>query len=224
VKTLRQIRLIGLIGLLSSCSNETFYIDDKFNGFFAETEWTYEFKKDGTFKFYTEGHYGNNEFKGRYVISDSTVFLNPDTDWQTFDGVIKPRLRIMNKECLRDYDNNYYCKNYEIIDNLNNKEFEFQEKAISIIDTLSIVKREKERLLTIEQDNHSVLDGEPEIRISYTGIIVIDRKEFHQFYVERLALLNTWRSLDLLVTKSPLTIYEPLDVRDSLRLIYREEE
>ncbi|MFM7854741.1 MAG: hypothetical protein ACKO96_23155, partial [Flammeovirgaceae bacterium] len=107
---------------------------------------------------------------------------------------------------------------------LNNKEFEFQEKAISIIDTLSIVKREKERLLTIEQDNHSVLDGEPEIRISYTGIIVIDRKEFHQFYVERLALLNTWRSLDLLVTKSPFTIYGPLDFRDSLRLIYRETE
>ncbi|MFM7852561.1 MAG: hypothetical protein ACKO96_11755, partial [Flammeovirgaceae bacterium] len=56
-------------------------------------------------KFYTEGRYGNNEFKGRYVISDSTVFLNPDTDWQTFDGVIKPRLRIMNNECLREAPN-----------------------------------------------------------------------------------------------------------------------
>jgi hypothetical protein len=224
VKKLRIIRLIGLVGLISSCSNGTLYMEDKFNGFWAETEWTYEFKKDATFKFYAKGHYGNKEFKGRYIISDSTVFLNPDTDWQTSDGVIKPRLRIMNKECLRDYDNNYYCKNYETIEKLNDKEFEFQEKAISIIDTLSIVKKAKERLMAIEQDNWNVLDGEPEIRISYTGIIVIDRKEFHQFYVERLALLDTWRSLDFLVTKSPFTIFEHPDIRDSLRLIYKETE
>ncbi len=197
-------------------------MDDKFNGFWAETEWTYDFKKDGTFKFYAKGHYDTNEYTGRYIISDSTVFLNPDTDWQTFDGVIKSRLKIMNKECLRDYDNNFYCKNYEIIDSLNDKEFEFQQKAISIIDTLSIVKKEKDRLKGIEQDNENVLDGDPEIRISYTGIIVVNRKEFHQFYLEKVALLNTWRNLDFLVTKKPFTIYEHLGVRDSLRVIYKE--
>jgi hypothetical protein len=219
---MRIILLIGLVELTSSCSNEALYMDDKFNGLWAETEWIYEFRMDGTFNFRTNGHYGNSEHKGRYIISDSIVFINPDTDWPMFDGVLRPRLKIVNKDCLRDYDNNFYCKDYETINEINNDEFEFKEKVISIIDTLSIVTKEKSRLMKIKQDNFSVLDGGPEIRISYNGIIVIDRREFHQFYVDRLALLNHWKNLNFLVTKKPLAIYERLSRVDSMKLVYKE--
>lgn len=221
VKALKQILIVGLLGLITSCSDGTKYINEQFTGYWAETEWTYKFKQDGTFRFIANGHIDTGEYKGRYIISDSTIFLNPDTDWQTFNGVIKPRLKIFNKECLRDYENNFYCKGYETIDKLNEKEFEFQSKIISILDTMSMVKEEKERLIKIK-DNRA-LKVDPEVRIMYSGIIVIDRQEFHQFSVERVTMFDTWRGLDFLVRKRPIEIYEHLSIGDSLRLVFKEK-
>ena len=221
MKKTKNMFALGIMVFMMTCTNRATFVDEKFNGYWASTEWIYEFNKDGTFKFIVNGHYDFSEYNGRYIISDSIIFLNPDTDWQVFHGVIKQKLKIIDSECLRDYDNNFYCKNHNIVGELSEKELEFQTKTIDILDTLSIVRQEKKRLSKYEQK--TAFGDDLEVKIRYSGIIVVKKQEFHLFQLEQTDLLNTWILLDVMVKKKPFEIYEHISVRDSLKLIYKSK-
>jgi hypothetical protein len=105
----KHIRTVFILALLTSCADKKEYLNKTYEGHWMETVWTYQFKDNGEFIFKTEGHYDYSQEKGRYILVDSVLLLNPDTDWSTLHGVLKTRLKIVSPECIRDYDNNFYC-------------------------------------------------------------------------------------------------------------------
>ncbi len=91
---------ILLLLVLSSCEYE--YIEQKYEGYFYETKWIYDFNIDGTYKSSSFGHLGVEGVfdSGRYSIINSTIQLYP---------------RIDDSE-LRDYRKFFVVSNQEIID------------------------------------------------------------------------------------------------------------
>lgn len=217
-----KLILTGLLLQLTSCYRNSVgsnlnYIDKKFTGFWAETEWTYEFRKDGHFQFKSAGHYDFAEYSGTYIILDSLIFTNPDSDWQLFDGVIKSRLKIINSNCIRDYDNNFYCLSIDTIEKLNEREFDFQEIVLSLLDTLPITKTKKDKLkLRIGENDFD----STKIEFIYDGIIIDKKRELHLFKLQKSDLREIRTYESYLVNKNPFEIYQHTPKRDSLILIY----
>lgn len=194
-------------------------MDKNFQGLWAETTWIYEFKSDGHFKLKAEGHYDFAEYSGTYIINDGIVFLNPDSDWQLLDGTLKPRLKIINSECLRDFDDNFYCSSIESTNKMIEREWEFKSKMISLLDTLSITKQEKEK--TELTKGESTL-GDFVVSFKYDGIIVDKKRELHAFILDKSDYLNSWTIERYLINKAPFEIYQHTTRRDSLVLIYKD--
>jgi hypothetical protein len=121
------------------------FIDKIYQGHWAETDWTYSFKKDGSFVFTTLGHFGNTTHTGKYSIIDNIILLNPDSDWGSFHGVLKEKLKIVNRDCLRDFDSNYYCLDWEVLEEYKEQEYFFQENTIRILDSIPMVCRGKKK-------------------------------------------------------------------------------
>lgn len=219
MKTYRTILAIGLILLTLSCTNKDNYIDNKFAG----TEFTYEFKKDRTYKFTGHWAFEDLEYKGRYTISDNIIFLIPDYDSHLFRGLLKPTLKIIDSQCLRDNDNNFYCTDNETVKKLDSVEYKFQEETVSILDTLQAVREERDLL---ENRNYSYRKKHKtgpivsDLFVDYGGIIVVDRREFHLFqYVKTDSSYRSPRQylLRLLVSKKPFEIYRLYDLQELLR-------
>lgn len=198
----KTIIILGLLLSIISCDDRLNYFNKTYEGLWAETRWIYKFKKDGTFKFITEGHYDFSEHSGNYIIKDSIMFLNPDTDWPMLDGVLKTRLRIMSSDCIRDFDNNYYCMTTDSINEFIEQKYVFNEKAVEVIDNLNVVKDEKNRI-----SSHHKGDS-LEFSIDYNGIIVVNRKEYHIFSLDRWTIEGSRRYLTFLVTKRPFEVYQ----------------
>ncbi|NOT76649.1 MAG: hypothetical protein HOP08_17095 [Cyclobacteriaceae bacterium] len=196
---------IGLILiLLSSCKEKGQFLDKKYEGFWAGTYWTYEFKKNGRFIFKSEGHYGNVEDSGFYFVGDSLILLNPSTDFYALDEALKTRLKIINNSCIRDFDSNYYCVVVDTIVRLSELELTFQNRVIEIVDTLQIVKDEKERVASYYHDKEEL-----KFKVMYDGIIVIDNLEFHSFNLYRYDLIEEQKYyLTFLATKKPFEIFQ----------------
>jgi hypothetical protein len=47
----------------------------KFSGWWADTQWNFEFRSDGSFKRNSGGHYGNTNVLGKYEIKHDTIHL-----------------------------------------------------------------------------------------------------------------------------------------------------
>ncbi|MBI3221196.1 MAG: hypothetical protein HYZ44_16930 [Bacteroidetes bacterium] len=179
-------------------------MDKKYEGFWADTWWTYEFNRDGQFIFRSEGHYGNVVDSGFYVIKDSLMFLNPTTDWPVFHDVLKTKLRIIDSNCLRDFNSNYYCTSVVTINQLNEKEWAFQDNVIFILDNLQIVKDKKESISSKYPKTEDL-----GFRIIYSGILIIDHKEFYKFDLSMYDLTHgPLICLSFLATKEPFDIFE----------------
>lgn len=193
-------------------------MDTQFQGYWADTSWTYEFKANGQFVFKSDGHYGKVEDEGFYLIKDNLLFLNPNTDWHTFDGVLKTRLRILSKDCIRDFDNNYYCVSLDTLNQLNEKEWAFKSRVIEIVDTLQIVEHEKKRVASNYPENEKL-----DFEIMYNQIVVIDGKEFHEFNLGRYDIKDGRLSyLTFLAKKEPFEIAEYGRSGNEISIIYKE--
>lgn len=51
-------------------------IEGNYYGSWASTTWEYHFKKDQSFSFKSNGHFGNTNSYGNYSIKDDTLILN----------------------------------------------------------------------------------------------------------------------------------------------------
>jgi len=174
-------------------------IDKTFSGMWAETEWTYIFRKDGLFIFESNGHYGNTREMGSYFIVDSSIYLTPNSDWLLLDGVLKTKLKMVDKECVRDAENNFYCQRWEDVSEKSEMEYQFQQYAISIMDSLNCVMDCKEEMI----DHKDFKDA----KIEYDRIFMINKEEFHKFDLVRYDLKGRSQWLRLLVRKHPFEIY-----------------
>jgi gamma-glutamylcyclotransferase (GGCT)/AIG2-like uncharacterized protein YtfP len=211
-----KIIVFGLLLCLISCDDRKLYFDKTFEGLWAETFWTYEFKSDGTFKFITNGHYSDSEYSGDYIIKDSLIFLDADTDWPVLDGVLKTRLSIISENCLRDFDNNYYCVTIDSMNDFISKQYEFNERVIKLIDELEEVRDEKRRISTYDNGDHY------KFRIKYDGIIVIDKREYHCFNFNQATFEDSRTFLTFLVTENPFEIYQHDNAGNKLTKVYHE--
>ncbi len=146
---------------------------EPYEGFWASTQIVYTFKKDGSFTFETDGHYGSVKNEGTYAILDSVLLLNPTTDAQLYHGVLKTRLKLMPDGCLRDYNNYHYCHSIELINESNRRINEFSNQAIKVLDTFTVIHRLK------KQYNPEIGDEPPSF--SYEGILLVDAQEYHVF-------------------------------------------
>lgn len=50
-------------------------MEKKFQGWWSTTNWTFDFKLDGSYKRISTGHYGNTTVNGTYRINKDTVYL-----------------------------------------------------------------------------------------------------------------------------------------------------
>jgi hypothetical protein len=71
--TSRNLSIIIVVAFSLSSNAQT--IEKTFAGWWADTWWTFDFKKDGTYKRTSLGHYGNTEVKGNYKIYNDSVQL-----------------------------------------------------------------------------------------------------------------------------------------------------
>lgn len=199
----RLILIVVILGLPFGCTKSSGTcepIHAKYEGYWAETLWTYDFEPNGNFIFRASGHYGNVVDSGTYLTGDNMIFLNPRSDWHVLAGVLKTRLKIIDSGCLRDFDSNYYCISIDDIDELSAKEFLFQDKVKTILDTTYLVRVEKERI----EKRYK----EPYIHIVYNGIIVIDGNEFHEFNLKSYTInVGAEVHLSFFSTKEPFDIF-----------------
>ncbi len=199
-----------------SCNFKQNHISQRYEGMWAETLWVYDFRSDGKFNFKSEGHLGGEPNTGTYAIIDSLILLNPDTNWGRGTG-LSDRLKIINANCIRDFNNNFYCVIIDSINMLNEPEYKFQASVILIIKSLEIVKDEIVRVQSVNTDKQNDYQEAP--TIEYQGIIVINKKEFHEFDLMRYELPGEHYYLRFLTSKKPLQIHL-LNNKNEIDLVY----
>lgn len=197
-------------------SSKIDFIGKEFHGFWAETSWKYKFAKDGSFTFKCEGHYDFNTYKGIYTVLDSIILLIPDSDWQVFDGVLETKLRIMSNECIRDFNDNFYCTSTDSINFYNDKKYEFQEKMMALLDSLPETKSAKKEALS--------RDSTVKFRYGYNRIIVVNKIEYHAFDLDKMYEDDgrSYTQETFLIKKQPFEIYLHDLKGNALSLIYKE--
>jgi hypothetical protein len=69
------------IALLAQDSNR--HLAGKYEGWWADSYWTYIFDRNNSYQFKTAGHFGITKTIGHFLISEDTIFLTPfSTDQQ----------------------------------------------------------------------------------------------------------------------------------------------
>jgi len=197
-----KFKILGLILLLTACESKTRTIEGKFIESGYNDHRSYDFKRDGTFTFRNRlGH--DTAATGTYIISNDIMFLDPDTDFHDRD--IRVKLKVLSNDCLRDYDNIYYCSDSLQCEKVVSEDYAFQEEVVSILDTLPEITRQKERLDSIDGKFGGKVWIASDLSVEHQGIIVVNRQEFHLFEYEtaRTAGYNIY----FLVRKSPFEIY-----------------
>ena len=79
---IRNIFILSILLLLLLLGCDYGYVEQKYEGYFYETMWIYNFKIDGTYKSSSFGHLGVEGVfdSGRYSIINSTIQMYPDID------------------------------------------------------------------------------------------------------------------------------------------------
>ena len=212
----QDLCILLVVTILNSCNQdknvELIIFDSLYQGLWAETMWEYRFKKDGTFIFKTQGHYDNSITTGTYAIKKKVLLLNPNSDWMTLDGVLKTRLKVISDECIRDFDNYYYCTSTDSINHYIVSNYSYKEFVFPIMDNLPIVKEAKSKI------NFKYDDYEP--KMYYEGIIVDNSVELHRYSLVNFEEDDNRFYLTLLVQKKPFKIFEYDSKGDNLTLVY----
>lgn len=146
-------------------------ISEKFTGFWAETKWTFQFEDDGSYILKSEGHGGSNPKYGQYFFKDSIIVLVPNTEY--FEDYEFKRFKLVNKDCIRDYWGNYYCKKEDTLNKISNKRFKEIEEAVNLIESLELVKSTRNEL--------TKSDSTKKYTLSFEGIKSIELEDFHEY-------------------------------------------
>ena len=189
----------------------------EYYGYWAETFWTYQFKKDGTFTFLCDGHFTvNGKETGIYTVLDSFILLVPHTDWWVYHGVIKTKMKYIDNSCIRDYNDYHYTSNFDSINYYNQLRYDFEQSTISLLHSLKPVIKERARLRARESKPWN------EPFFYYDGITVVDNAELHGFSLctyEEYAHRNS--HITLFVKKIPFEVYLHNSAGNKLTLIYQ---
>jgi hypothetical protein len=100
--------LFLLLFLTFACNGAMRIVNGKYTGHWGETVWTYDFAINGTYSLQIEGQTGNLLIEGQFVTANEYVLLQPDsayTDLMPIDRLLKTP-----NGCLKDLQNNFYCK------------------------------------------------------------------------------------------------------------------
>lgn len=76
--------------------------EKSFQGWWASTSWTFDFKENGTYKRTSYGHYGNKVVKGKYKIIGDTIMLL--TGYKNTHGTINHTYILDKDSILIDLD------------------------------------------------------------------------------------------------------------------------
>lgn len=104
--TLRNILTLLILTFSNLVNGQTF--DRTYQGWWATTSWTFEFKTDGTYKRISAGHYGNTTVKGNYKVNKDTIQLL--TGFKGTHGTINEKYLIDNDSLIIDLELNYDYK------------------------------------------------------------------------------------------------------------------
>ena len=208
---IKKIILILLLGQLSCVGDDSVFPNNrKFIGFWGETRWIYQFDQEGKYVLESEGHLGGESKSGRYIKKDSLIILLPSTDY--FESTRLNRLKIINRECLRDYSNYMYCMTEDRLIETSEGEFEKSLQMERIIEELEVVQSKRREI--VRGDSLS----RPFIR--FAGIVLINSNEYYEYLMES-RMTNYYRyqvHLRLYSKFDPIRIYN-----DSLKLIKKYE-
>ena len=70
--------LVVIMIAFNCCSAQS--ISKTFGGWWASTQWTFEFHKNNTYKRTSRGHYGNTNYEGTYKMSGDTIRMVTGSD------------------------------------------------------------------------------------------------------------------------------------------------
>ena len=73
MKKLKYILILVLITASSNLFSQN--LDRTYQGWWATTSWTFEFKKDGNYLRISSGHFGNTTVSGKYHVINDTIKL-----------------------------------------------------------------------------------------------------------------------------------------------------
>ena len=115
MKSLKHIFILPVLVLfLSACNptNKSKIMEGDYHGAWYDTMYKFNFHKNGSFKFTSEGHFGYVDWDGTYTRRNDSLFLTlNDTSKNTW-GVVNHLYLIDNDTCIIDYELRYdYCKN-----------------------------------------------------------------------------------------------------------------
>lgn len=159
-----------------SCSEENLSLSGIYTGYWAETRFQYTFSLNNEFEFVTEGHFGNTTTHGKYTTIDSFILLQPYTDWAMNHGVLKNRLRlIFDVDCISDFDNNFYCKNIELLNEMSERNYVLQD----IIENRLLELEEVKEIINKYPEYSKYNPKHP--RFQYEGIVLVEKIELHLF-------------------------------------------
>lgn len=214
-------RLTALAALLAfGCTTHSTqapaYVDETFRGLWADTEFIYRFRSDGTFELETKGHYTFGKYPGTYFLLDSTFYLTASTEWQVFDGVLKERLTLVDNKCLRDRDFNFYCVSIDELNKRMEQQFSWQEEVTAKLDSLPIVKAKRSEVSKPGEEFYQ------SARFHYNGVIKVNNQDLHNFAFNKPTQHEDRTYLNILVQKDPFKIYLHNLQGNSLTLLQEE--
>ena len=103
---LRNILTLLILTFSNIVIGQTF--DRIYQGWWATTSWTFEFKSDGTYKRVSAGHYGNTTVAGNYKINKDTIQLL--TGFKETHGTVNEKYLIDKDSLIIDLALNYDYK------------------------------------------------------------------------------------------------------------------
>jgi|GEM_PF-915956 len=75
-------------------------IEESFFGSWAQTNWTFEFKNDNTYKTISSGHFGSSNTEGKYQMNGDTIYLI--TGSEKISGIPNPKYLLTRDSFLVD--------------------------------------------------------------------------------------------------------------------------
>lgn len=95
----KAVRILLFLILPADAFSQTF--EKTFAGSWADTRWYFIFKKDGTYKRISNGHYGNTEITGNYKMYNDTVELT--SGYEGTNKTVNPLYLLDKQGRLIDY-------------------------------------------------------------------------------------------------------------------------
>lgn len=178
MKYTKRILFFSIIILFSflSCERPSYHFSttQTFNGGWAETKWMYSFFSDGRYVLKSEGHLAGTPKYGDYFKKDSTIILIPATSY--FDNEMLNRLKVINENCIRDYAGYFYCKEWEMLNEMSEKQWKAEELVIEKIERLDLMIEKRSQLMSRDSTKKYILRNE--------GIVILDEGEYAEYELQ----------------------------------------